>query len=85
MEPDLHERHEDVESRDGGGVRQGREGLCRRGTALRGITWSNQTDEKVKVASDTMRMEVSDLVKVAIDADVFKLLDGYEVRTSARP
>lgn len=51
----------------------------RKGMALRSITWSNRTDNKGKVTSDTMRMEVTDLVKGAIDAAVFKMPAGYQV------
>ena len=51
----------------------------RKGMALRSITWSNRTDNKGKVSSDTIRMEVTDLVKGAIDAAVFKMPEGYQV------
>ena len=53
--------------------------IGRKGMALRSTTWSNVTDNKGKVTSDTMHMEVTNLVKGAIDAAVFKLPEGYTV------
>jgi hypothetical protein len=51
----------------------------RKGMPLRSTTWSNTTDGKGKVTSDTLHTEVTDLVKGAIDPSVFKLPEGYQV------
>jgi hypothetical protein len=50
-----------------------------RGLALRNQVVSTRTDDKGKVATDTMRMEVTELARGRLDPTLFEVPAGYQV------
>ena len=51
----------------------------RRGLALRTVTWSTQTDEKGKVQTDSVLMQITDMKKGDIDPEIYAIPADYAV------
>jgi hypothetical protein len=51
----------------------------RTGMVLRSVTYSTMIDQRGRVTRDTVTMQVTDIRKGALDAEIFRIPAGYEV------